>query len=188
MLLPPPPPCRERRTVFSKNVTSGARETISCRDCLPAVATLSEWLHTTTLAQGTVACYMGNCINVNRNICISTWDLFKTTHQQNDRQTHKHARLRLLFSVWREPSSSVSFALHLSPLPFVISAESVSPAVVRVTGRVWKVIKGSESEGGDMSSLAELKVALMHPSAWFPLWSYKHALLHKHTQRTHASD
>lgn len=44
-------------------------------------------------------------------------------------------------------------------------AESISPAVVRVTGRGEEVIKGSESEGGDMSSVAELKVALMHPSA-----------------------
>lgn len=97
------------------------------------------------------------------------WNPFKSTHRHNDRQRHKHAPacLRLLFSVWHRSSSSFSFSVDLAPLPFVIIAASISPAVVRVTGRGEKVIKGSESEGGDMSSLAELGVALMHPSAWF---------------------
>lgn len=54
----------------------------------------------------------------------------------------------------------------LSPrLLFVITAGSISPAVVRVTGRREEVMEGSYSEGGDISSLAELEAALMHPSA-----------------------
>lgn len=52
-----PPLCRERRTVFSENVTLGARDTVNWHDCTPPVATPSEWLRTTTLAQGTVATY-----------------------------------------------------------------------------------------------------------------------------------
>lgn len=59
------------------------------------------------------------------------------------------------------------FSPPLSPLHllFVIMSGSISPAVVRVTERREEVMEGSESEGGDISSLAELGVALMHPSA-----------------------
>lgn len=46
--------CRERRTVFSENVTLGARDTVSWRGCIPPAATRSEWLRTTTLAQGII--------------------------------------------------------------------------------------------------------------------------------------
>lgn len=52
-----------------------------------------------------------------------------------------------------------------SRLLFVIMAGSISPAVIRVRWRRKEVIEGSESEGVDISSVAELLVVLMHPSA-----------------------
>lgn len=51
---------RERRTVFSENVTLGARDTVNWRACTPPVATHSEWLRTTTLARGAI-CYQHFC-------------------------------------------------------------------------------------------------------------------------------
>lgn len=54
--------------------------------------------------------------------------------------------------------------------PLVIIAWTISPAVIRVKGS-REVIEGTESEGGDISSVNELKTALMHPSVW-QIWSW----------------
>lgn len=73
-----------------------------------------------------------------------------------------------------------------SPLLFVIMAGSISPAVVRVTGRREEVIEGGESEGGDISSLAQS--GLNASFSLIPLSSHEHTQAHKHTRHTRAFD
>lgn len=68
--------CRERRTVFSENVSLGTRDTISWHDCTPLVATHSEWLHTMTLAQGTVLNTQRHVLYTHRQFLVFIKPLF----------------------------------------------------------------------------------------------------------------
>ena len=97
---------------------------------------------------------------------------FFLTHHHNDGQTDtsKHAPVHLwpLFCMWHDSSPSFSISLNFPP-PLIPSLSlrrgRTSPAVVRATGKREEVIEGSKSEGAILTPPAELKAALMHPSA-----------------------
>lgn len=168
--------CRERRTAFSENVTLGTRGTIRSHDSPPPVTTHSGWLHTTTWAEGKVLLL---------NVYIHF--IYAHLHEYSVMGGILHVFLLLFFIVYHYGSRhapncyspcNISYIqknrLPLFPFPsisslllppLVIIAWTISPAVIRVKGS-REVIEGTESEGGDISSVNELKTALMHCSVW----------------------